>query len=353
MAPDLATAEAAALALEKKLSSLPGVRSAAAERAGRAPLLDVSVDVSAAAKAGLSPGAVLGQLLAQGGGAAVAESAGTPVAVLYPEDFSNNLDKLSRFPIFRAQGGTLPLGSLARVELRQGPDMVNMEGGLAMVPVYLDLDSRDSMGWVARHQAELPKAQSLGPGVSYAFSGQYESDQRARRRLGWLVPLCILCIAGLLALAFGSLGEAALVLLSVPFALLGGLWIQALLGIPLSVSVWVGYIALFAVAVQTGVVMVVYLQESLQHKKAEGPVDEEVLRAVVMDGAVLRLRPKLMTVATNVIGFVPLLWAKGAGSDLLASVAAPMVGGMLTSAVHVLYITPLLFWMTKKRALSR
>jgi Cu(I)/Ag(I) efflux system membrane protein CusA/SilA len=350
-APDLATAETAAVALEKLLGAMPEVRSAAAERAGRAPLLSVAVDVTAAAKAGLPPEQVLGQILAQAGGAAVAESAGVPVAVVYPSEFSDNLAKLSAFPIFTPKG-VLPLSRLATIELRQGPDMINMENGRVLVPIYLDLATRDTMGWVAKHQAQLPPAASLGQDVRYEFSGQYESDQRARRRLAWLVPLCVFCIAGLLALAFGSLGEAALVLLSVPFALLGGLWIQAALGIPLSVSVWVGYIALFAVAVQTGVVMVVYLQEALNRRLAEGPLDAAALRQVVMDGSVLRLRPKLMTVATNVIGFVPLLWAKGAGSDLLASVAAPMVGGMLTSAVHVLYITPMLFQITKGRALK-
>jgi Cu(I)/Ag(I) efflux system membrane protein CusA/SilA len=245
------------------------------------------------------------------------------------------------------------LNRLALVELRQGPDMVAMENGQPSATVYLDLKDRDIMGWVQQQRAKLPAASTLGPGVIYQFSGQYEADQRARRRLLWLLPLCLVLIAGMLALAFGSLGEAALVMLSVPFALIGGVWIQALLGIPLSVSVWVGYIALFAVAVQTGVVMVVYLQEALNHRLAGGPVDGPGLKAVVMEGAVLRLRPKLMTVATNVIGFVPMLWTKGPGDDLLASVAAPLVGGMLSSAVHVLYITPVLFLITKRRALSR
>ncbi len=242
---------------------------------------------------------------------------------------------------------------LATVELRLGPDMVAMENGQPSATVYIDLDSRDAMGWVQQQGAKLPPAASLGAGVSYQFSGQYESDQRARHRLLWLLPLCLLLIAGMLALAFGSGSEAALVMLSVPFALIGGVWIQSLLGIPLSVSVWVGYIALFAVAVQTGVVMVVYLQEAYERHSAQGLLTEAELRGLVMEGAVLRLRPKLMTVATNVIGFFPMVWTRGPGDALLASVAAPLVGGMLTSAVHVLYITPVLFLMTKKRALRK
>ena len=265
------------------------------------------------------------------------------MAVVYPDEFSGNLAKLQDFPIFDAKGRVVPLSRLAKVEQGLGPDMLGMENGEVVVPLYIDLASRDSMGWVQKHASELPPASQLGSGVSYAFSGQYEADQRARSRMAWLLPLCLALIAGLLAFAFGSFSESALVLLSVPFALIGGVWIQALLKIPLSVSVWVGYIALFAVAVQTGVVMVVYLQEALERRRAQGPMDEAQLMETVMQGAVLRLRPKLMTVATNVIGFFPLLWTKGPGDDLLASIAAPLVGGMLSSAVHVLYITPLLF----------
>jgi Cu(I)/Ag(I) efflux system membrane protein CusA/SilA len=351
-APTLEAAERAAVALEHAAAGLPGLRSAAAERAARAPLLSVAVDLSAAAKAGLTADEVLGQVLAHAGGSALAQAKGVPVAVVYPEDFTDSLSKMQAFPIFTPKG-VLPLGRLARVELRLGPDMVAMENGQPSATVYLDLKDRDVMGWVRQQRAKLPPASALGAGVRWQFSGQYEADQRARQRLLWLLPLCLALIAGMLALAFGSMGEAALVMLSVPFALIGGVWIQALLAIPLSVSVWVGYIALFAVAVQTGVVMVVYLQEALNRRLAVGAVDGEGLKAVVMEGAVLRLRPKLMTVATNVIGFVPMLWTKGPGDDLLASVAAPLVGGMLSSAVHVLYITPVLFLLTQRRRLAR
>jgi len=351
-APTLVQAEAAAVGLESALRGLKGVRSAIAERAGRAPALSIVVDKQAAGRIGLSQAQVLGQVLAHAGGAALAGEGDAQVAVVYPEEFTNGLGKMQAFPVFGADGRSWPLRAMAKVELRQGPEMLAMENGSPVVAVYIDLKDRDTMGWVQRHRAQLPAPAQLGPGVSYEFSGQYEADRRASRRLAWLVPLCLLIIVGLLAFAFSSLGEAWLVMLSVPFALVGGVWMQWALGIPFSVSVWVGYIALFAVAVQTGVVMVVYLQEALNQRLALGPLDEAALKEAVMQGSVLRLRPKLMTVATNVIGFLPLLWAKGAGDDLLASVAAPMVGGMLTSAVHVLYITPALFWLTKRRALK-
>ncbi len=353
-AATLAAAERAAIRLEQLIGAMPQVRSAAAERAGRAPFLSVSVDEDAVKRNGTTAEQVLGQVLAHAGGAALGVADKVPVALVYPEDFSDSLVKMRDLPIFlpTSPGASLPLRRLAKVELNQGPDMIGMENGEVLVNVYIDLETRDTMGWVLKHRKELPGAAELGEGISYEFSGQYESDQRARGRLSWLVPLCVLLIAGLLVLAFGSFSEAMLVILSVPFALIGGVAIQWALKIPLSVSVWVGYIALFAVAVQTGVVMVVYLQEAYEAKKQSGEaLDEPGLKELVMQGAVLRLRPKLMTVATNVIGFFPLLWTKGPGDDLLASVAAPLVGGMISSAVHVLYITPLLFYMTKRRAL--
>lgn len=352
-ASTLKEAETAAAKLEAAVGRLEGVRSVISEKAGRAPALSIFVDEKAARKAGLTQAQVLGQVLAHAGGAALAGSGDSQVAVVFPDDFTNTYAKMLEFPVFDALGRCVSLKSLARVELGPGPEMLGMENGQVAVPLYIDLKDRDTMGWVAKHASDLPKAADLGAGVTYEISGQYESDQRARGRLLWLVPLCLAIIVTLLAFAFGSLGEAWLVMLSVPFALIGGVWIQWALGIPLSVSVWVGYIALFAVAVQTGVVMVVYLQEMLARRLAKGPMSEGDLRNVVMEGSVLRLRPKLMTVATNVIGFIPLLWTKGAGDDLLASVAAPLVGGMVTSTVHVLYITPILFYLLRRREMAR
>jgi Cu(I)/Ag(I) efflux system membrane protein CusA/SilA len=374
-AQTLEQAEAAAAKAETICLKLPGIRSAAAERAGRAPSLMYFPDEAGLKKAGLTAGQVQGQLLCYAGGAALASVSGTAVAAVYPEDFTDNLDKMRRFPIFSAPGRTVPLSALGRVELAEGADMVPLENGLPTVHVYLDLDSRDTVGWVQAHGREVLDPLRAIPGVRAEFSGQYEADQRARRRMSWLVPACGLLIALLLWLAFGSLAESGMILLSVPYALLGGIWIQALLGIPLSVSAWVGYIALFAVAVQTGVVMVVYLQQAtsspvtsplpssgefpppLSGRRGEGGSFAQAgrgevapLKEAVLNGAVLRLRPKLMTVATNVIGFFPLLWTKGAGDDLLASVAAPIVGGMLTSAIHVLYITPILFYLSRRRS---
>jgi copper/silver efflux system protein len=349
-ASTLEQAETAAIFLEKVLLQTPGVKWATAERVTKAPSLSVAVDKAAAAKAGLTPDEVLGQLLAYAGGASLGKAGflGVPVGIVYPGGFIENFNDLNRFPVFTRQGKTIPLSRLARLELGEGPDMIPLENGKPAIYVYLDVDAKDKVKWVEQTKPKLAEALSKESGVDFEFSGQYEAEQKTRDRLKWLVPLCVLLIAILLAFAFASLREAFLIMLSVPYALIGGVWIQTLLGIPLSVSTWVGYIALFAVAVQTGVVMVVYLKEALSRRADGRGLNDAVLRKAVLEGSVLRLRPKLMTVATNVIGFLPLLWTKGPGDDLLASIAAPIVGGMITSAIHVLYITPILFYLMNR-----
>jgi copper/silver efflux system protein len=350
-ASTLEKAEAGAIDLEKVLVQISGVKSATAERVVKAPYLEVNVDATAAVKAGLSAEEVLGQVISFAGSAALGKTSngpdGLPVAVIYSTEFTDSLDKLNRLPIFTSRGKTIPLEKLARVEWGEGPDMIPLENGKPTVIVYLDLDSTDILGWVERNRARIEQVFPQGSDLHLKISGQYQEAQRASDRLKWLAPLCLLLIAILLRLALASWREAGVILLSVPFAFLGGVWMQTLLGIPLSASTWVGYIALFAVAVQTGVVMVVYLKQALEGEGPGAGANLETFRQAVLRGSVLRLRPKLMTVATNVAAFLPLLWTQGAGGDLLASVAAPMVGGMITSAIHVLYITPVLFYSTR------
>ncbi len=351
-APTLERAEAGAIDLEKVILQIPGVKSATAERVVKAPYLEVAVDAMAAAKAGLRPEEILGQVISFAGAAGLGKTSngfdGIPVAVVYAPEFSDSLDKLNQLPIFTSPGKTVPLEKLARVEWGEGPDMIPLENGKPTVIVYLELDSTNTFGWVQRNRARLEQVFPPGSDMHLEISGQYQQAQRAWGRLKWLAPLCLFLIAVLLRLALASWRETGVILLSLPFAFLGGVWMQALLGIPLSVSVWVGYIALFAVAVQTGVVMVVYLTQALEREGPQAGLDKKVFQQAVLRGSVLRLRPKLMTVATNVAAFLPLLWTRGSGGDLLASVAAPIVGGMVTSAIHVLYITPVLFYGTRR-----
>jgi Cu(I)/Ag(I) efflux system membrane protein CusA/SilA len=199
----------------------------------------------------------------------------------------------------------------------------------------------------------LDRDLKIPAGYSLAFSGQYEDQIHARKRLQIVVPLVLVIIFVILYFTFHSALEASLVMLSVPFALIGGVYLMAIYGFNWSVAVWVGFIALYGVAVQTGVVMVVYLQEALDAKIERGDVTEQDVFDATVEGALLRVRPKIMTVATTVIGLLPLLWATGTGSDVMKPIAVPLIGGMVTSTVHVLLVTPIIFLLMKQRDLRR
>ncbi len=214
--------------------------------------------------------------------------------------------------------------------------------------------SRDIGGYVARAREAIDRQLQLPPGYLLDWSGQYEMQVRAATRLRLIVPVVLLAIFVLLYLVFRSASEALTVMLSVVYAMTGGVLLQWLLGYNFSVAVWVGYITLYGVAVQTGVIMVVYLHEALDRRIAAGtPLTEEALFEATVAGAVLRLRPKLMTVVATVAGLLPILWSTGVGSDVMKPIAAPIVGGMVTSAVHVLIITPIIFFLMKRRAFRR
>jgi Cu(I)/Ag(I) efflux system membrane protein CusA/SilA len=208
-------------------------------------------------------------------------------------------------------------------------------------------------GFVSDAKAALDRDLKLPPGYYVTWSGQYENQIRAKERLEVVVPIVFLIIYIMLYFTFRSWLEAAMVMLSVPFALIGGIYLLYFLGYNFSVAVWVGFISLYGVAVETGVVMVIYLHEALDRRLKLGPVTHDDILAATIEGAVLRLRPKLMTVATALFGLLPILWSSGTGSDLMKPVAAPMIGGILTSAVHVLFVTPIIFSMMKEAALRR
>ncbi len=253
-------------------------------------------------------------------------------------------------------GASVPLGQVARIAFARGPSMIQSENGRLRGTVMLNVRGRDLGGFVEEGQRVLASGLRLPPGYQVAWSGQWENQVRARKRLQLIVPIVFLIVFVLLFLTFHSWTEAALVMLSVPFALIGGVYLLYALGLNFSVAVWVGFIALYGVAAETGVVMVVYLHEALDKRLAavgEGTVTESDVSEATEEGAVLRLRPKLMTVATALLGLVPLLWATGTGADVMRPIAVPMIGGMLTSAIHVLLVTPVIFVLMKKRALRR
>jgi len=219
--------------------------------------------------------------------------------------------------------------------------------------VYIDLSTNDYGGYVGRAQRVLDQKLHLPPGYTLKWSGEYEFQLRARKRLSYILPIVFAVVFVLLYMLFHSATEAAVLIFPCLYAMTGGLLLQYLLGYNFSVAVWIGYIALFGIAVETGVVMVIYLHEALDRKLAAGTVREEDIQDATIEGAVQRLRPKLMTVAVVMLSLAPILWESGIGSDVMKPIAAPIVGGMITSTIHVLILVPVFFAMMKERALRK
>lgn len=246
------------------------------------------------------------------------------------------------------------LGDVARIKLVPGPSMITSENGQLRSVVYLNVLDRDIGSFVSEGEEYLNTELKLPPGYTYEWSGQYENKRRADQRLTIVVPIVLVVIFIMLYMTMRDWAEASIVMFSVPFALIGGVYLMYALGYNFSIAVWVGFISLYGVAVQTGIVMVVYLHQALDARlQAKETVTEQELHDATFEGAVLRLRPKLMTVATTVIGLIPLMWASGTGSDVMKPLMTPMIGGLFTSAINVLLMTPVLFLLVKKRALKR
>jgi Cu(I)/Ag(I) efflux system membrane protein CusA/SilA len=232
--------------------------------------------------------------------------------------------------------------------------MIRDEDGALTGYVYLDLKANDYGGFVDRANRLMQQKLTLPAGYTWRWAGEYEFELRAKQRLRVILPIVFFVIFLLLYLVFKSAAEAAVLIFPTVYALSGGLLLQWLLGYNFSVAVWVGYIALFGIAVETGVVMVVYLHEALEHRLAQGtPMTEAALEQAAIDGAVQRLRPKLMTVTAVILSLAPILWESGIGSDVMKPIAAPIVGGMITSTIHVLILVPVFFFLMKRRELRR
>jgi Cu(I)/Ag(I) efflux system membrane protein CusA/SilA len=232
--------------------------------------------------------------------------------------------------------------------------MISSENGLLRGTVLLNVRGRDVGSFVDEAKPKLANQVQLPPGYYMDWSGQYENQQRARQRLMIVIPIVLVIIFGLLYLTYNSVLEAAHVLLAVPFALTGGVYLLWALGYNFSVAVWVGFIALFGTAVQTGVVMVIYLEEAVERKRQEvGVLTRKTLMEAVTEGALLRLRPKVMTVSTVVAGLLPIMWSTSAGSEVMKPLATPVLGGMVSSLFHVLIVTPVIFFSLRARQLKK
>jgi Cu(I)/Ag(I) efflux system membrane protein CusA/SilA len=275
-----------------------------------------------------------------------------PIRVRYARAFRDNLDAVKRTLIMTPSGAQIPLEQLADIRLSSGPPMISSEASLLRSLVLLNVRGRDVGSFVDEANEKLKQNLFLPRGYYYTWSGQYENQLRTKKRLQLVMPIVLVVIFVLLYFTFHSFLEALMVMLSVPFAMVGGMFFIWLLGYNLSVAVWVGLIALYGVAVETGVVMVIYLHEALDKKLAAGPVTAQGILEATREGAILRLRPKLMTVCSTFLGLIPIMWSGEIGSDVMKPIAAPMIGGMITSTIHVLLVTPIIFRLMKERALK-
>jgi Cu(I)/Ag(I) efflux system membrane protein CusA/SilA len=344
--------------VQKILSGLPQVRSVFAERVSQGFYINVEVNRPEAAKYGLTIADVQQAVESGIGGMNVAENvegrSRYPINVRYQRDFRDNIGELSRVLIATPAGAQIPISEVARISFSRGPAMIRDEDGQLTGYVYMDLNTTDYGGFVDQAGKMLRQKLQLPAGYTYQWSGEYEFQLRAKERMKVILPVVFFVIFLLLYMIFHSLTEAMVLILPTFYAMTGGLILQRLLGYNFSVAVWVGYIALFGIAVETGVVMVVYLHEALDHRLATGDqVTEADIETAAIEGAVQRLRPKLMTVCAVLASLIPILWANGIGSDVMKPIAAPMVGGMITSTIHVLILVPVFFVLMKERALRR
>jgi Cu(I)/Ag(I) efflux system membrane protein CusA/SilA len=277
-----------------------------------------------------------------------------PVRVRYAPEFRRNQGDIANVLVTGANGAQIPLGQIADIRQVSGPAQINSENGLLEVSVLMNARGRDAGSVIADADKAIRAKVQMPPGYYYNWSGQFENEVRAKKRLQLVMPIAIGIIYILLYLTYRSFLEAAHVLLAVPFALTGGLYLLWLLHYNFSVAVWVGFIALFGTAVQTTVVMVIYLEEAVERKRqAQGTLTIAGLREAVMEGALLRLRPKLMTVSTIVAGLLPIFWSNRVGSEVIRPLATPVLGGMLSSLAHVLVVTPIIFMWLRERELRR
>ena len=355
---DLTTIQEIGLQMERILSQVEGTRSVFAERVAQGYFTDIRIDRDAITRYGLTIESVQDVVQSAIGGQNVTRTIEGreryPVNVRYQRDYREDLPALGRVLVRIPGGAQVPLGQLAEISLTSGPAMIRDEDGQLAGYVYVDTESSDIGGYVARAQQAIGEQLTLPPGYTLLWTGQYEFQVRARERLQVLVPIVLVVIFTPLYLTFRSLSEATIVMLSVVYAMTGGVILQWWLGYNFSVAVWVGYIALYGVAVQTGVVMVVDLHEALDRRlRRGGTLTPQDIWDATIQGSVLRLRPKLMTVSVVMASLLPIMWSTGVGSDIMKPIATPILGGMVTSTVHVLVITPVIFYIMKLRALRR
>jgi Cu(I)/Ag(I) efflux system membrane protein CusA/SilA len=341
------------------LKPIPGAADVYPEQITGAPYIDIEIDRQSAARYGIDVG-MIQEMIDTGIGetnltVTIEGRKRFPVRVRYAPEYRTTPQSLGRLVVPAPNGAQIPLSQLATIRTVAGPTMISSENGLLRGVVTLNVRGRDVGGFVEEAKRVLTERVQLPSGYYFEWSGEYENQQRARARLQLVMPMVLVVIFVLLYFTYHSAVEAAHVLMAVPFALTGGVYLLYLFGYNFSVAVWVGFIALFGTAVQTGVVMVIYLNEAVERKRhqAGGHLTREQLKEAVIEGAVLRLRPKVMTVSTVIAGLLPIMWSTSAGAEVMKPLATPVLGGMASSLVHVLLVTPVIFFWLRERALRR
>jgi Cu(I)/Ag(I) efflux system membrane protein CusA/SilA len=356
---DLRVLQERARAVADVLRQIPGAADVYPEQVVGAPYVDIRVNREAAARYGITVGAVQDVIET-----AVGETNLTltiegrqrfPVRVRYAPEYRASVPGLGRVLVTGPSGLQVPLAQVADIRTVEGPSMIASENGLLVVTVLLNVRGRDVGSFVDEARRMVAERVALPAGSYVEWSGQYENELRARRRLLLVVPVVLAVIFVMLYLTYRSFLEAAHVLLAVPFALSGGVYLMWALGYNASVAVWVGFIALFGTAVQTAVVMVIYLDEAVRRKRSElgGRLTRTALLDAVTEGALLRLRPKVMTVTTVVASLLPIMWSTSTGAEVMKPLATPVLGGMVSSLAHVLLVTPVIFSWLRERELRR
>jgi copper/silver efflux system protein len=360
--PDLDTIQDIGQRIEEVLQGVPGTASVYSERVSGGRYVDVDIDRLAAARFGLNIADVQEVVRTAVGGMNVAESVEGleryPINVRYPREVRDSVERLRLLPVVTPSGAQIPLGEVAKVAVQDGPPMIRSENARLNGWTFVDIQGRDLGSYVADARRAVSQFVELPAGYSISWSGQYEYMERAMQRLKIVVPFTLVIIMLLLYFSFGRMGETLLIMTALPFSLVGGFWLIYLLDYNLSVAVSVGFIALAGVAAETGVVMLVYLQQALAKREgqaaAEGrAVTRTELREALVEGALLRVRPKIMTVAAIIGGLLPIMLGTGAGSEVMQRIAAPMVGGMVSATVLTLVVIPAVFLIWQQRLLDR
>jgi len=339
--------------IEALLRGVPEVNSVFSERVVGGNYVEIEVNRRRAARYGLKIGDVQDVIKTALGGMNITTTVEGleryPVNVRYPRELRDNVDKIKRLTVPSPMGHTIPLGEIADVQVRKGVPAIKSENAKRSAWIYVDLKTQDIGGFVKKAKKLVSDHVKLPTGVSMVWSGQYEYMERANKRLSVIVPLTVALIFLLLFMHFKNITESLIVMLTLPFALIGGVWLMFVLGYNISVAVVVGFLALAGLAAETGVIMLVYLDESYTRWKREGRLKTVLdLKDVIVEGAVMRVRPKLMTVATNFLALMPLMFITETGSRVMKRIAAPMVGGLISSTILTLVIIPAIYILWKR-----